>query len=194
MKLSIVVIVLAAVAGLAAWLIVVNSPRHASVVGDSCTGAADEIAHFAPTAPPAPLPDEPFSRADGSAARFADYEGTPMVVNFWATWCAPCVREMPALQSLQAAVAGDGIEVLTISEDRGGGEVVRDFLAKHGLERLSLLTDPQGKVLRALGIGGLPTTLLVDAAGREVGRVIGIAEWDTPAVVAAVRACVKGAA
>jgi len=111
------------------------------------------------------------------------------VLNFWATWCAPCVREMPALDRLTAEVEGDGIRVLTVSEDRKGGPVVRKFFKVNGIKNLPMLVDIKQGLLRAFGIRVLPTTVLVGRDGREVARMVGVHEWDTPETAEYLRAC-----
>jgi thiol-disulfide isomerase/thioredoxin len=128
--------------------------------------------------------------ADGEAeATLADSRGRGRVVNFWATWCAPCVKEMPALDRLHAELAPHGIDVLALSSDRQGAPVVRRFYDENGIGNLDVLIDPKGQVSRALSVRGLPTTILFDGQGREVGRVLGIAEWDTQPMVAFLSRC-----
>jgi thiol-disulfide isomerase/thioredoxin len=131
----------------------------------------------------------PFVEGADTARTIADYRGRAVVLNFWATWCAPCVREMPSLDRLQAEVSGEGIEVLTLSEDRGGAPVIKRFYKKLGIRNLPVLVDKRGEVLRKLRVRGLPTTLLIDARGNEVGRVVGPTEWDSPEALALVRGC-----
>ncbi len=121
--------------------------------------------------------------------RLADWRGSGLVVNFWATWCPPCVEEMPALDALHADIAGDGIAVLAVSSDFGGADAVRAFYEKTAIKNLGVLMDPRSRMGQSLDVYGLPTTLLVDAEGKEVGRVIGRAEWNAPEVVAFLRAC-----
>ncbi len=125
---------------------------------------------------------------------FADFKGQALVVNLWATWCAPCVTEMPALDRLSETVAEDGIAVLPLSADREGAPVIEAFFATNGIGHLPVMVDRMGKVARALGVPGLPTTILYDWEGREVGRVVGTAEWDTPEAVAFLRGCLAPAA
>jgi len=137
--------------------------------------------------PPVPAPPEAFTDLDGRRVRLADFAGRVVLVNFWATWCAPCVREMPALERLQAALGDAGLTVAAVSIDRGGRDVVAGFAAEHGLRQLGLFLDPQGALARAFGVSGVPTSFLVDAEGRVVGGLQGDAEWDSPAAEALIR-------
>ncbi|MCH8036380.1 MAG: TlpA family protein disulfide reductase [Proteobacteria bacterium] len=107
-------------------------------------------------------------------------KGRVVLLNFWATWCAPCIREMPSLDRLQAALEDRGLAVLAVSIDRGGTEVIRPFAERLGLERLGLYHDAKGALFRAFGVTGLPTTFLIDRRGRIVGAYPGPAEWDEP--------------
>jgi thiol-disulfide isomerase/thioredoxin len=141
-----------------------------------------------------PLPEGlAFQDAEGRESSFAAFRGRGLVVNFWATWCPPCVAEMPALDRAQAILTREGIEVLALSSDRGGRAVVEPFYQRLGLRHLAMWFDARGAAGRLLGIRGLPTTLILDRAGEEVGRLAGEAEWDHPAVLAAVRRLVRGA-
>jgi thiol-disulfide isomerase/thioredoxin len=142
-----------------------------------------------------PIPDDlVFLDAEGRETRLDSLRGKGLVVNFWATWCPPCVAEMPALDRAQAALARDGIEVLALSSDRGGRAQVEPFYARTGVRHLPVLLDPRGAAGRAFGVRGLPTTLILDRAGQEVARLEGEAEWDAPAMLAAIRRLVRGAA
>ncbi len=136
---------------------------------------------------PKPLPDFTFTDAEGKAHRVADFPGKGLVINLWATWCAPCVAEMPALDRAQAALEGDGILVLALSSDRGGRAQVEPFYRERGIQRLGLWLDPRGAAGRAMGVRGLPTTIIVDRQGRERARLEGEAAWDTPPMLEAVR-------
>ncbi|WP_270934221.1 TlpA family protein disulfide reductase [Falsiroseomonas oryzae] len=141
-----------------------------------------------------PLPENlVFQDAEGRETRFEAFRGRGLVVNFWATWCPPCVAEMPALDRAQAALARDGIEVLPLSSDRGGRAQVEPFYQRTGLRHLAMWFDPRGAAGRALGVRGLPTTLILDRRGLEVARLEGEAEWDRPEILAAVRRLVRGA-
>lgn len=134
---------------------------------------------------PAPKPLAPISFADGQgqARSLNDFKGKVVVLNVWATWCVPCRTEMPTLDRLQAALGGAEFEVVPLSIDRGGLDVVRKFFTEIGISHLAKYTDSSGQVLRGVGAVGLPTTLIIDRAGNEIGRVVGPAEWDAPEVV-----------
>jgi len=128
-----------------------------------------------------------FVAEDGTALDQGFLAGRPAVLNFWATWCAPCVEEMPALDRLAAALERPGIRVLALSQDRGGAAVVRGFYERTGVKRLGIWLDPRGAASRAFGARGLPTTVLVSAGGRIVGWAEGALHWDADEVVATVR-------
>lgn len=145
------------------------------------------IAQMVRAEPPRPPAEAIFQDGDGAVRRLADYAGRGLVVNLWATWCVPCVVEMPELQELARKVAGDGILVLPLSSDRGGAEVVRRFYANNGITGLPVLLDPRGEAARAWGSRGLPTTLVIDRQGREVGRVEGAIDWASAATIAELR-------
>jgi len=130
--------------------------------------------------PPVPAPLETFAALDGARVRLADFKGRVVVLNFWATWCAPCIREMPSLDRLQAALEDRGLAVLAVSIDRGGAKVIRPFAKRLGLEHLGLYHDDMGALFRAFGVTGLPTTFLIDPRGQIVGAYPGPAEWDGP--------------
>ncbi len=133
-----------------------------------------------------------FTDAAGAEHDFTRFNGRGLVVNLWATWCPPCVAEMPALDRLAEAVAAEGIEVLALSSDRGGRAVVEAFYSRVGIRRLGVWLDPRGAAARGMGARALPTTIIVDRAGMERARLEGEAEWDHPAMMAAVRRLVAG--
>ena len=128
-----------------------------------------------------------FTDGEGRETRFEAFRGRALVVNFWATWCPPCVAEMPSLDRLHAAVAREGIEVLALSSDRGGRAQVEPFYARTGIRHLGIWLDPRGAAGRALGVRGLPTTVILDRRGLEVARLEGEAAWDHPDMMAAIR-------
>lgn len=135
----------------------------------------------------APLPPITFTDAEGRGVSPADFAGRGLVINLWATWCPPCVAEMPALDRAAAMLAADGILVLPISSDRGGLNTVQGFYERTGLRHLRIWLDPRGAVARALGARGLPTTVIVDRQGHERARLEGDAAWDAPEFVTLIR-------
>jgi thiol-disulfide isomerase/thioredoxin len=128
---------------------------------------------------------------DGSAALALEELGGPAVVNLWATWCAPCRHEMPALDRLQAAMGSDKFEVVALSLDKDGVDKARKFLGEIKVSHLNFYIDPTGREGFNLKPVGLPTTLLIDAEGREIGRLAGPAEWDSEAAKALISAQLK---
>jgi thiol-disulfide isomerase/thioredoxin len=143
--------------------------------------------NFAPTEPK-PVPELTFLDADGSEVRLADFQSEVVVLNLWATWCAPCRREMPSLDRLQAKFGGDGLEVIALSLDRGDVAKVRAFFDELAITSLAVYQDPQARAGRELGAPGLPTTIVIDRAGQEVGRLLGPAEWDSEQALTVIKA------
>jgi cytochrome c biogenesis protein CcmG/thiol:disulfide interchange protein DsbE len=135
---------------------------------------------------PRGLPETPFFLADGSKATFADFAGRAIVLNFWATWCPPCREEMPSLDRLAAEHGSDDLVVMTLSLDRGDPAQISAFYEEIGADSLEIYHDPSMSVSRALRVFGLPTTLLVDYRGKVVAQLVGTAEWDSPAALAAI--------
>lgn len=134
-----------------------------------------------------PAPAVSFTDAEGRPHSFTDFAGQGLVVNFWATWCPPCVAEMPALDRLAGILAEERVTVLALSSDRGGREVVQAFYQRLGLARLAIWLDPRGVAGRGAGVRGLPTTLIIDRDGMERARLAGEAVWDAPPLIEAVR-------
>lgn len=129
-----------------------------------------------------PLPAMALETAKGDGIDLTAYQGAWLVVNFWATWCAPCRKEMPQLDALADRYQGRGVRVIALSVDRGGAAKPETFLNELGVAHLTRLYDPSYKSARAAGLIGLPTTLLINPEGQEVGRLAGEADWDSPAV------------
>ena len=136
---------------------------------------------------PRPLPQLRFVDGDGRTLTLADFRGRTVLLNIWATWCAPCIREMPALDRLQAMLGSPDFEVVALSIDAGGLPAVQDFYRKFGLKALGIYVDKIAKARRDLNVVGIPTTLLVDRNGKEIGRTIGPAEWNRPDIVKIIR-------
>jgi thiol-disulfide isomerase/thioredoxin len=132
---------------------------------------------------PQPIAAIRFDDGQGQSRSLADFRGKIVLLNVWATWCVPCRKEMPALDRLQTALESADFLVVPLSIDRGGIDVVRRFFVDVGIKALAIYLDSSGKAMRELGVLGLPTTILVDREGREIGRLIGPAEWDAPDMV-----------
>jgi len=150
--------------------------------------AADEkaprLGEFIPAAPPVSAPVIGFADLDGNGHRLGEFTGKPVLINLWATWCGPCIEEMPSLAKLQDRL-GDRLTVLAISEDHAGAKTVVPFLAEHQLKSLRAYLDPKSEIGQALGVRGLPTSVLVDRDGKVAGRVEGRADWNSPKLLAA---------
>jgi thiol-disulfide isomerase/thioredoxin len=175
-------------AAMGATLATATVPRQAGAAADGGLSRLKE------TPGGRPIPENlVFQDAEGREMRFEGFRGRGLVVNFWATWCPPCVAEMPALDRAQAELARDRIEVLPLSSDRGGRAQVEPFYARTGLKNLAIWLDPRGAAGRAFGIRGLPTTIILDRSAREVARLEGEAEWDRPEMLAAIRRLVGAA-
>ena len=129
---------------------------------------------------PRDLMNVSFRDEHGTMLSLEDFRGKYLLVNIWATWCGPCREEMPALDKLALLLVDENFEVLAISVDVSGQSVVEGFYRRHGLKNLQVYIDPSEKVLRDLGVFGIPTTVLIDPSGRELGRLIGPAQWDNP--------------
>lgn len=186
---------LAATALLAAVAVIfMISPNLSSNVGEThaanCVVEDEVLQSIVPLDTPSDLADVTFFKADGTETSIAAYAGKGIVLNFWATWCAPCVREMPELDAVRATLADDGIEVLAVSTDRGGHADIAAFYERTNIQNLEALHDPRGAASRALGVRGLPTTLIIDKAGMEVARIQGIHHYDTPETKDYFRRCI----
>ena len=136
---------------------------------------------------PVPAPQAPMGTDSGESITLSAFEGQVVLLNFWATWCKPCVREMPSLDRLQAALSPEGLAVVAVSQDRAGLKAVEPFFLEAGLEHLGIYLDPKGKLWREFGVRGLPTTYLIDRQGRLIGAMEGPAEWDEEDAVALIR-------
>jgi thiol-disulfide isomerase/thioredoxin len=136
---------------------------------------------------PVSVPVFGFTDAGGAALGLDDFRGRTVLLNIWATWCAPCRKEMPSLDRLQAEMGGPDFQVIALSIDRGGLDPVRAFFGEVGLPHLGIYLDQPSASTQALKVVGIPTTLLIDGEGREVGRATGPAEWDSPEMKALIR-------
>ncbi|HEX4928837.1 MAG TPA: TlpA disulfide reductase family protein [Burkholderiales bacterium] len=134
---------------------------------------------------PAPreLPRIAFRDGKGRSLTLADFRGKTVLLNVWATWCPPCREEMPSLDRLQKALGGPAFEVVALSIDTGGAAVVERFYKEVGIGALAIHVDSTMRAASELRTPGVPTTLLIDAEGRELGRHAGPATWDDPEVL-----------
>lgn len=132
---------------------------------------------------PRNLPELTFEDDEGEPVTLADFHGKVVLLNVWATWCAPCREEMPTLDSLQAQLGGDQFEVVALSIDHAGHGVVEKFYREISIKHLRKYIDPTALAGAILGIEGVPTTLLLDREGREIGRLVGATEWDSAAMI-----------
>lgn len=131
-------------------------------------------------ASPRPLPELAFEDGEGRPRTLQDFRGRTVLLNVWATWCAPCREEMPSLDRLQRSLGGPGFEVVALSIDAGGAADVRRFYKEIGIRSLGIYVDRGMRAAGKLATPGVPTTLLVDPQGRELGRHAGPAKWDDP--------------
>lgn len=134
-----------------------------------------------------------FVDADGQPMSLVDFRGKQVLLNIWATWCGPCREEMPTLDRLQTRLGGPDFQVVALSIDREGVDVVRDFYAELDLQALRIYVDTSTMTPINLNVLGVPSTLLLDENGREIGRYLGPAEWDGEAVVSAIREQLRAA-
>ena len=143
---------------------------------------------------PAPVSTAVFTDPDGGEHVLSDWEGKHVLVNFWATWCAPCREEMPALDALQKEFSGENFEVVTIATGRNTVHGIETFFAEEGIEALPVLLDPSQALAREMGVLGLPVTLVLDPEGREIGRLMGDADWNGADARALIEAMLEGGA
>jgi thiol-disulfide isomerase/thioredoxin len=165
------------------------APALAKLGPDLATGT---LAKFTLAKEPKPLPELAFTDAEDKPLKLADYKGKAVLLNFWATWCAPCVKEMPSLDKLQAEMGKDKFVVLPLSLDGPSKPKVAPFYADKKLANLGIYFDKGKKLMGALDISVLPTSVLVDAEGREIGRIEGDADWDKPEALALMKAAIPG--
>jgi thiol-disulfide isomerase/thioredoxin len=142
---------------------------------------------------PIPLPELRVLDGAGRPVELASLKGKVVLLNIWATWCPPCRQEMPSLDRLQAQLGGADFQVVALSMDTGakGLELVKSFYASEGIRHLAIYQDAEANAIFKLKAVGVPTTLLLDRQGREIGRMSGTAEWDAPKIVDALKALMR---
>jgi thiol-disulfide isomerase/thioredoxin len=175
--------------------------------GDSaCSGAVDVARRIAPLAhgevaaltmatAPLRMPDLSFEDADGKTRKLSEWRGKTVLLNLWATWCVPCRKEMPALDSLQAKLGGENFEVVAVNIDTRDPEKPKNFLREANLTRLGYFADSKAKVFQDLkSIGralGMPTSVLIDGQGCEIATLAGPAEWASDDALKLIRAATQ---
>ena len=138
---------------------------------------------FARAGNPKPVPSLEMQDANGQRRKLDDFRGKVVLLNIWATWCAPCREEMPALDRLQAELGGPAFQVVALSVDQQGADIAQRFFRENGVKSLDFYIDPSARAAFRLDAPGLPVSLLLDRQGREVGRKLGAAQWDSREVV-----------
>lgn len=129
---------------------------------------------------PEVLPDFTLGTLEGPPRSLSSFEYDSLIVNFWATWCAPCREEMPSLEALQRQFGSDQFEVVTLATGRNSPQAIRRFFEEIGVENLSMYRDINQQIARQMSVMGLPITLVIDPQGREIARLMGDAHWDSP--------------
>lgn len=195
MRTFVAVATISVVLGVAVWAGLgragMKAPEVVVLGGEAPAQTAAGVERFKGSEP---KPVKPFAFTDGEGRKteLSDFAGRTVLLNLWATWCVPCVKEMPALDRLQGILGGRDFQVVALSVDRGGRGTVEPFLKKLGVANLELYLDPPNAAMGALGPRGLPTTILVSPEGKEIGRVEGEVAWDSPEIVAFLRKMMGG--
>lgn len=141
---------------------------------------ADALDNFNLTGDKPPVPDIEFTNQGDDILKLSDYRGKVLLLNAWATWCGPCIKEMPSLDTVQKRLGGDEFQVLPISMDREGWVKIDLFYRENNLRNLPILLEYKAQIARVLKPRGLPFTLLIDRDGTELGRALGEVFWDAP--------------
>ena len=152
---------------------------------------AGDMKKLAVHSAPLKTPETGFISESGDVVSLLDYRGKVVLVNFWATWCAPCRKEMPGISELQSMLQGEDFEVLTIAAGRNTLPAMQRFLKQIDVDNLPLHTDPKMQLSRAMGVFGLPVTVILDKSGREVARLQGDADWSSESAVDIITALIK---
>ena len=175
---------------IAGFLYVIFSGFGSASQGALSEYAVGEMRAFRVIDAPPPPPAAVFLDANGGEVRMSDYEGRIVLLNLWATWCAPCVEEMPALDRLEGELGGDDFAVVTVSLDRSIDQA-RGFFERTSLQHLPLLHDASFSSPDAVGAIGLPVSVLYDRRGNEIGRLMAPAEWDSEDAMDLIRAAIR---
>lgn len=180
----------AVLVGAFAILYVIFGALVSSEPGPMDTFARGEMRQFRTLDEPPTQPSMELTTGGGETIRLAEKKGKVLLVNFWATWCAPCVEEMPALDALQARYGGSQFEVVAVSMDQTFADA-RDFYTEHDLPHLALYHDPSLTAAFAARAPGLPVSVLYDRNGLEVGRLQGAADWASEDAFTLIKAAIE---
>jgi len=180
---SVGAVLLLAAASAPACVQAAEPPKFAGLAGD-----------FSPIDPPVEGPAASFQDTMGQSVTVDSFHGKVVLLNLWATWCPPCVAEMPALDKLQAELGGEGLQVVAVSTDAQGIKKSAPFYRRAGITHLDLYNDTRAALPQALKVTGLPISLLIDRDGHVVGRMDGPAQWDSPEAKALIEHYLKGGA
>lgn len=170
----IVIVIVGAILAAAAFAVYMWSGLNDGDTGPKIGG----IENFIPAREVVAVPKVHFLDASHGKLDLEAFRGKVVVLNLWATWCTPCIKEMPMLDRLQQQLANLDVVVVALSLDSGGPETVKAFYEEHGIEHLKIFVDPSMRAQSEFKVIGLPTTILIDRDGNDRGRVVGPAEWD----------------
>lgn len=174
-----------------ALALVANAPAPVSAQADRATLEAlrdGDMRKLNFHSAPAPASLTPFDDGTGAEVTLAAFQGQYVVLNFWATWCAPCRIEMPTLATLQTELGSAGFRVVTIATGRNDPAAMARFFDEIAVNNLPLFRDPQQALARDMGVLGLPITVILDPAGNEIARLQGDAHWDSDSAMAIIGA------
>lgn len=162
---------------------------NSAVAGEVDWQAAQQsgLAKLVPSTDAPAVPETEFTDPGGGTHRLADYAGQVILLNFWATWCAPCREEMPSLDALQTEMGGDDFQVVTVATGRNAPAKIKEFFEETGVTTLPVLLDPKQQLARDMGVLGLPVSVLIDRDGNEVARLLGDADWSGEAAREVIR-------
>jgi len=177
----------AALVALAIGAAGLGSMRHAIATDSSAPVFRGELGEFSRFAAPRPVPPISFEDGDGRTLSLADFKGKVVLVNFWATWCAPCVREMPSLDRVEARLGGPDFAVLDLSLDRGGKGAVESYFAENKLGHLKIYLDGARGAFQAWHGEALPTSFIIGRDGLARGVILGPADWDSDDAIRLIR-------